>query len=195
MNTNTRKKKYISKALIILKREGLRLSLDEVANEMGKTKKTIYNHFSSKEELIKECLTSIMDDFQQAVNVLDNKEHSAIENLRTAISDINTLFTELSPMFFNDLLKLNPNRAKSEHIMGSELFKKKLEANLKQGIEEKVFRTDLDVDFICRYLSYSIFGYYINGVINNLHIPKNYFRNIVEYHLRAIASDKGLKLL
>ena len=54
-----RKKQYIGKAIEILKQEGFRLSLDEMATKMGITKKTLYNNFSSKDELLNPSLTPI----------------------------------------------------------------------------------------------------------------------------------------
>jgi len=196
MSINIRKKNYTSKAIAIFKQDGLRLSLEEVAGKMGMTKKTLYNHFSSKDELLKECIRYISYDFQEALSVLDSKEYPAIQNLRKGFMQINSLFTELSPMFFYDLMRLNPNQATSEHLIGSGLFKQKMEANLKLGIESGIYRSDLDVEFISHYLSYSIFGYYINTIINNNPlITKNYFGDIVEYNLRAIVSEKGKNLL
>lgn len=196
MSINIRKKNYTSKAIAIFKQDGLRLSLEEVAGKMGMTKKTLYNHFSSKDELLKECIRYISYDFQEALSVLDSKEYPAIQNLRKSFMQINSLFTELSPMFFYDLMRLNPNQATSEHLIGSGLFKQKMEANLKLGIESGIYRSDLDVEFISHYLSYSIFGYYINTIINNNPlITKNYFGDIVEYNLRAIVSEKGKNLL
>ena len=59
-----RKKQYIGKAIEILKQEGFRLSLDEMATKMGITKKTLYNNFSSKDELLKECVQAISEDFK-----------------------------------------------------------------------------------------------------------------------------------
>jgi len=53
MALTSRKKDYINKAISVFKQAGLRLSLEEVAGKMGITKKTIYNHFSSKDELLK----------------------------------------------------------------------------------------------------------------------------------------------
>lgn len=58
MNTNSRKDKYVAKAISILKQEGFRLSLDEMATKMGITKKTLYNNFSSKEEPRSACTLS-----------------------------------------------------------------------------------------------------------------------------------------
>ncbi len=196
MALNTRKKDYINKAISVFKQAGLRLSLEEVAGKMGITKKTIYNHFSSKDELLKECISSISSDMQKAMSGLNDKSNSAIENLRNSFLQINHFFTVLSPIFFYDIMRLNPNHAMSEHLVGYDLFQQKMEANLKQGIKEGVYLKDLDVEFISRYIAYSVFGFYINGLINhNPYITKSYFEDTIEYHLRAIVSEKGKKLL
>ncbi len=196
MSSTSRKKKYTVRAISVFKQDGLRLALEEVAGKMGITKKTLYNHFSSKDELLKECILSISSDMQKAITGLDDTARTAIENLRISFFNLNLFFTELSPVFFYDIMRLNPNQATAEHFTGSELFRKKMEANLRQGINESNYRKDLDVEFISRYISYSVFGFYINSVINrNPHIPESYFEDITEYNLRAIVSEKGKQLL
>lgn len=196
MNANNRKDKYIDKAIVVLKQEGLRLSLDEIATKMGVTKKTLYNHFSSKEELLKECIRSISSDFQEALSGLDDPNHSSIENLRRCFSRVNNLFIVLNPIFFSDLMRGNPNQAMLEHVVGSGFFRQKIEANLRKGIENGLFRDDLDVEFVGNYLAYSVFGYYINGIVNNNPlISKSYFDDILGYHLRAIVSEKGKQFI
>jgi AcrR family transcriptional regulator len=196
MSSANRKKKYTVRAISVFKQDGLRLALEEVAGKMGITKKTLYNHFSSKDELLRECILSISSDMQKAITELDDTAHTAIENLRISFFNLNLFFTELSPVFFYDIMRLNPNQATTEHFTGSELFQKKMEANLRQGMNEGNYRKDLDVEFISRYISYSVFGFYINSVINhNPHIPESYFEDITEYNLRAIVSEKGKQLL
>jgi len=196
MSAIIRKNKYIDKAIKVLKKDGLRISLDEIAEKMGITKKTLYNNFSSKEELLKECIQSISEDFRETIKELDNPDKTAIENLRNGFSRINHFYTILSPVFFYDLMRLNPNQATSEHMIGSDFFKQKMEANLKQGINEGVYRNDLEVEYISHYTSYSIFGFYINCLINNNHyISKTYFEDMAEYNLRAIVSEEGKKIL
>lgn len=193
---NTNKNKYIDKAISVLKQDGLRLSLEEIAGKMGITKKTLYNHFSSKDELLKECIQSISDDFRETIKGLDDNNNSAIDNLRNGFSRLNHFFTVLSPVFFYDLMRLSPNQAASEHMIGSDFFKQKMEANLKQGINDGIYHSNLEVELTSCYMSYSIFGFYINSLINNNpYISKTYFEDIVEYNLRALVSEKGKQLL
>lgn len=196
MNPGTRKKDYINKAISVFKQDGLRLSLEEVAGKMGITKKTIYNHFDSRDELLKECILSISSDLREAMAGLDDTAYPAIENVLRTFRQINDFFTVLSPIFFYDIMRLNPNQAMSEHLIGADLFQQKMGANLKLGIKTGIYRKKLDVEFLSRYIAYSVFGFYINGLINrNPYITKSYFADIAEYNLRAIVSEKGAELL
>ena len=171
MNTNSRKDKYVAKAISILKQEGFRLSLDEMATKMGITKKTLYNNFSSKEEL------------------LNDEEVSAIESLTRCFAQLDELFVTLNPVFFSDLMRSNPDQAMLEHVMGSSYFKEQMTINLQRGVQAGLYRADLDIPFVCEYMSYSIFGFYIQAVIRSKPLPSgSYFASILQYHLRAIVS-------
>ncbi len=196
MSTNSRKNKYVAKAISILKQEGFRLSLDEMATKMGITKKTLYNNFSSKDELLKECVHAISSDFQGVLAMLDDEKCSAIESLTTCFAQLDELFDTLNPVFFSDLMRSNPDQAMLEHVMGSSYFDEKMTANLERGVQAGLYRSDLDIPFVCRYMSYSIFGFYIQAVIHNKPLPTgDYFVSILQYHLRAIVSAEGNKFI
>lgn len=196
MSTTSRKSYYTEKALAVMKQDGLRLSLEEIAAKMGVTKKTIYNHFESKDELLKECILQISQELQSAFQDLDSKEQTAIDNLHQCFVKIDEIFVVLSPIFFYDIMHLSINQAMSEHFIGFELFKTKMTANLKQGIATGLYRADLDVELVSSYMTYSIVGFYINNIVkNNPSISKSYFTDIVEFNLRAMVSEKGRAML
>lgn len=192
MNTNSRKDKYVAKAISILKQEGFRLSLDEMATKMGITKKTLYNNFSSKDELLKECVHAISGDFQSVLSMLEEDESNPIESLTKCFTQLDELFVTLNPVFFSDLMRSNPDQATLEHLMGSRYFEKTMTTNLQRGVQAGFYRADLDIPFVCKYISYSIFGFYIQAVIRNQPLPSgSYFASILQYHLRAIVSAEG----
>lgn len=193
---SSKKEYYTERALVVFRQDGLRLSLEEVAGKMGISKKTLYNHFASKEELQKECIRSISSNLREALGGLDDRNRSAIENLRTGFLRVNRFFTELSPVFFYDMMRLNPNQALLEHLAGSGLFQQKMEANLRQGIAQGLYRAELDAEVMGRYIIHSVFGFYINSLVNHhLFLPKSYFADMVEYNLRALVSEKGKQQL
>lgn len=191
-----RKIKYINKAIEVLKQDGLRLSLEEIATKMGVSKKTLYNHFSSKDDLLKYCIQQISADLREAFSGTESPNHTAIENIKSNFERLNETFTHLSPIFFHDIMILNPNQAMAEHVMGAELFQQKIIDNLRQGVKEGLYLKNLDIDFVSKYISHSIFGYYIKNIINNnTSLPINYFSVVVDYHLRSIVTEKGRKQL
>lgn len=93
LSVNTRSRKYILKALQIFKQEGLRLSLDELAEKMAISKKTLYNHFDSKEELHSRCMQTLFDEMNQKAAALTTPSNNAIDCMREAFSGLNAVFS------------------------------------------------------------------------------------------------------
>jgi hypothetical protein len=71
-----------------------------------------------------------------------------------------------------------------------------VENSLKKGIELKLFRADIDVAFISRIYFIGMSGIRDTTVFKEDQFNKNYLMNsYLEYHLRAIVTDKGFKIL
>ncbi|MDP4278743.1 MAG: TetR/AcrR family transcriptional regulator [Bacteroidota bacterium] len=195
MAVHDKQKKYIHKALDVFRYEGLRLSLDEVADKMGVTKKTLYNHFQSKDVLLCQCVQSLMVDLRDDLHTIFSGGNT-IGNLREAFAEIDRTFGHLSPIFFYDMKKMYPDYFCTEHTKGFGFFREDVLENLKKGIQEGLYRDNLDVDFISEYLTYATFSFYFNKLITTNHVAVNdFFRTTVEYNLLALVSDKGRQLL
>ena len=100
MSIENRKESYIARAIAVFKQDGLRLSLEEVAAKMNITKKTLYNHFASKDELMKSH--SLIQPTGGSHSQTGYEGKSAIENLRSCFS-VNILFETLS-RFSSDIM-------------------------------------------------------------------------------------------
>jgi len=193
---SSRKNKYIKRALQIFKHEGLRLSLDELAEKMSVSKKTLYNHFDSKEQLHSDCMQSMFSNLNQMMSTFVDDSLNAIECMRKGFGELKTLFFELSPIFINDFRKLYPDMIYSSHASDIDLFNKNIMANLEKGMREGVYNPNLDVILISQYFSHSIFGFFFHSVITNKEFSStNYFENILEYNLKGLVSEKGRQLL
>jgi len=196
MDNTKNVQKYIDKAIVVFKRDGLRLSLDEVADKMGITKKTLYNNFSSKDELLAECIHSLIIEIKTSLEIMTDKKLDAITALFKGFEVLSVFFNALSPIFFYDMKKLYPEMANIEHVAGFGIFREKVAQNLQKGIIEQIYREDLDVELISQYFTFSIFGFFITKVVNsNQYVAKDYFNTILNYHIRALVSDKGKELI
>ena len=189
-------KKYIDKATAVFKKEGLRLSLDEVAVKMGITKKTLYNHFSSKDELLQACIHSLIAELQSSMAIMIDEKLDAVAAMRQGFEALSVFFNSLSPIFFYDMKRLYPEMASTEHTAGFGVFRQQVVKNLQKGMAEQTYRNDLDVELVSQYFTFSIFGFFISKVVTtNEYSAKNYFKTILDYNLRALVSEEGKNLI
>jgi AcrR family transcriptional regulator len=191
----TRKEKYIEKAIGVFRQEGLRLSLDEIADKMGITKKTLYNHFGSKEELLSECMHSFNSNLRQKMDVMLSEEINAIDGMKRGGAELALFFQTLSPIFLSDLRKMFPKISHSEHAIGFDFFLESVRINLNKGIGEGMYRQDIDTELATQFIAHSV-GFYIQKLVNSGEFGVDtYFLKIIDYHLHAIVTEKGLLYL
>lgn len=196
LSVNTRSRKYILKALQIFKQEGLRLSLDELAEKMAISKKTLYNHFDSKEELHSRCMQTLFDEMNQKAAALTTPSNNAIDCMREAFSGLNAVFQQLSPLFINDMQRMYPNSVNSSHATDIDDFQHKIRENIEKGIKEGVYYPQSDVAFISHYIIQSMFGFYFHSVVNQTDfLTSTYFETVLDFTLRGLVSDRGRLLL
>ena len=172
------------------------VTMDDIAKLLSISKKTIYEHFANKTELVKACVEFVFDELSQDISQIQKLESNPIEGLfeikKIAIKHMAN--KSRSPQF--QLQKYYPEiytklKKKELKTMGKG-FKK----SLKRGIEMKLFRPAIDIEFITRL--------YFNG-ITGLRNPelfpateynsRDLLENYLDYHLRAIATTKGIALL
>jgi len=191
------KEKIISKSEELFFSLGFKsVTMDDIANAMGISKKTIYAHFSNKTELVEVVTFSVLDHISEGIDKINATSINPIEELYDIkMFVINYLKSvKVSPQ--HQLKKYYPQIYERLQIKQFEKMHSSFENSLKMGMNTGLFRPDIDVNFISRL--------YFNGVtaIRDISVfpeslfDKNYlFESYLEYHLRAITTLKGLNLL
>jgi len=191
-----RKEKYAAKTMEVFKQSGLHISIDEIADKAGVTKKTIYNHFESKEGLLKFCLQAFNTDMEKKIAIMYAEEVNAIAGFKSGIYGMGEVFHSLSPVFFNDLNKMFPELSGTQHRAGFGSFLEGMKRNLIKGKEEKLYRQDIDVELISRFFITSVVSFFIRSVLMRSEFSaRDYFKSIIDYHLHAVVTAKGQRLL
>lgn len=172
------------------------VTMDDIASELGISKKTIYQHFSNKTKLVEAVTFNLFDKICDGIDCICNKSTNPIEQLY----DIKMFVMQhlknekSSPQF--QLKKYYPQIYDVLSIKQFEKMRDSVKDSLQEGVDTQVFRETIDVEFISRM--------YFNGmsVIKDERIfPTTIFNmeylmeSYLEYHLRAIVTDKGLKIL
>ncbi len=172
------------------------VTMDDIANELGISKKTIYKYFKNKVELVDE-----VTEYQhkrmhtEALKIYEMGFNAIKENF-----EVNKIFqgflqnSDDSPIY--QLQKYYPKTY--DKMMSQEfcMFKDCLMSNLEKGISEGLFRHDIIKDQVTKFYFSLIMSVhdsnlytYSKNTISKLEL------NVLEYHTRAIATEKGLKIL
>lgn len=172
------------------------VTMDDLANEMGISKKTIYKHFKNKTELVSAAALGLFELISGGINFICAKKDNPIEELYEIKKFVmfHLKDEKSSPQY--QLQKYYPEIYKNLKCKQFDVMQECVTENLNRGIAEGLYRKTIDVAFISRL--------YFSGMISIKDIdlfPQQLFsistlmENYLEYHLRGISTDKGLQLL
>ena len=191
------KQKIISKCEELFLELGFKnVTMDDIAYAMGISKKTIYIHFSNKTELIENVVFSVLEFFHKNIKRINKEAVNPIEELYDIkMFVINYVKNERGSIQFQ-LKKYYPNIFEQLEVKKFEKMHTSVEKSLKKGIKLNLFRDNIDVGFISRVYFMGMTGIRNTDVFSEQNFSKNYLmESYLEYHLRAIVTAKGLKIL
>ena len=172
------------------------VSMDDICKELGISKKTLYNYFDQKDDLVDATLQRSREKVEAVFNRLMTDEKSVwdlidrLPELLKRMPDVRKV-----PPFFYDLNKYYPALAKKHNDLVYKLNVEMTTRFLKQGIEEKMFRDDLDVEVTAHFLSRLH-----ADALADIASPPTYgiplrrlINNVLDLVLRAILTPQGMK--
>jgi len=189
--------RIIEEASESFKKYGIRsVTMDTLANQLGMSKRTIYEIFSDKDELLMAVLTRIAQQQRDLVKrVLDESENS-IHAIFRMLEMNRDNFQAMSPAFQADLkkyhhdvlMKKSDDREMPDYRNHQEV--------IENGIKEKLFRKDINPDLVNRCL-YNLGRSIIDHELYPYELFTRYevIQNIFINYLRGIATPKGLDLI
>ncbi|MCA0152630.1 TetR/AcrR family transcriptional regulator [Winogradskyella vincentii] len=172
------------------------VTMDDIANALGISKKTIYVHFNNKTKLVEAVTFTLFENICDGIDCICLDANNPIEELY----DIKMFVMQhlkneqASPIF--QLKKYYPNIHDALKTRQFEKMHESVSESLTKGIETKLFRPNIDVDFIAR-----LYFNGMTGIKDEAIFPRNKFsmeyliENFLEYHLRAIVTEKGFTIL
>ena len=172
------------------------VTMDDIAHEMGISKKTIYVHFANKTKLVEAVSFSLFDMICTGIDGICNNSNNPIEELYDIkMFVMHHLKSEKSSPQFQ-LKKYYPQIHASLHLKQFEKMHDSVKASLQKGIETELFRPNIDIDFISRMYFNGMTGIKDHSIFPLETFSMNYLmESYLEYHLRAIVTEKGLDIL
>lgn len=170
------------------------VTMDEIASALGVSKKTIYTHFSNKTELIENTISSIFIAITQDITSIQEKEQNPIREMYEVKRFVMEYLKDekSSPQY--QLQKYYPKLFQKLKQQQFEFMQSCIKENLKRGIEQHLFRTSIDIDFIARIYFQGMMATKDRDLFPLQQFSMNHLTNYyLEYHLRGISTEKGIK--
>ena len=178
-------------------RSGIRsVSMDDVAQELAISKKTLYKWFENKDELVHAVMQSHLGRETNECEGLIKGASSAIDELFKMMAWMRAQFSDVHPGIFFDLQKFYPQSwtlwAEHKH---SYILTQIID-NLRRGIAEGLYRADLDVEVLARLRLAQI-----ELAVNPDLFPPRHFDTqrvtevMLEHFMLGVATLKGHKLI
>lgn len=168
------------------------VTMDDIANELGISKKTIYKYFENKEMLVDESAELIHQNIQMKIEEVCNEGYNAIQENFETKRKIDSLFKNLNESPFFQLEKYYAQTFRKIIDKKKKSFKLFVQNNIERGIAEGLYRKETHKEVI------STLYFLLSTAIHSSENFKNQ-RAVkliaIEYHIRAIATPKGLKIL
>jgi len=184
----------IQKIKEIYSRYGIKsVTMDDLSRELGMSKKTLYELFSDKEEVVSKVVNYMIDEQQKAVDqLLEQENNNAIDELLMLSRLIADHLKNVNPSLSYDLKKYYPRVWDDLVQFKSKTVFEYIMANFRKGIEQGIYSNDLFHEivafvYVARMEMYSLGGW----TELEKYSYRDVYRTLFLYHVRGIANENG----
>ena len=172
------------------------VSIEDIVRACNMSKKRLYELFGNKEGLVRETLIDDCEKSEEVLLAVSERSENAIEEMTKVTEFFQNRFMNMNPVMIFDLMKYY-------HPIHRDVSQKKINAgqqfiekNLQRGIEENLYRSEVNVDIVSKLWMAKI------GLIREQEeFPAREYpihlliRTITDLHLRSIANEKGMAMI
>ncbi len=173
------------------------VTMDDIARHLGMSKKTIYQNFSDKNELVNLLIKEKLD-FQKCSNeIWSHNALNAVDEIFMSMENGTEILSNMNPKLFYDLQKYYPKAFQMFHEHKNKFILTHIYDNLARGVEEDLYRSDLNIDIIARLRLEQIeliFNHH-DHFTQNRYTLAQVMMEITEHFLYGVCNKKGLALI
>jgi AcrR family transcriptional regulator len=172
------------------------VTMDDIARELGISKKTLYLYFTDKKDVVMKFIEYSISN--QACNIKEKSEvtgENAIDTLLNVSQILISAQNKVNPNVNYDLQKYYPEAWEKIKGFRQERLFNRIRMNIVQGISEGIYRDDFNIEVICHLYVLHIEKSYTE-LLNNTDIKfDELLRTLFMYHIRGISSKAGIEYI
>jgi AcrR family transcriptional regulator len=188
--------RVILKSIELFTHYGIRMvTMDQIAEAAGMSKRTIYELFKDKDTLVKECIEVMYLEHSQQVQEILSSATNIIEALYKLGQHGEKKKMTLNRLFFDDIRKLYPQlydtmMQRTKPGVGSFSYR-----ILKQGIEEGIFRSDINIEIVDTFMYVIMETFHNKDMFPEDTSDNDFIKNILVPYYLGISTETGKKLI
>ena len=191
------KERILSKSHELFNRYGIRsVSMDDIAAHLGMSKKTLYQYYTDKDELVNAVFDVILSVNKNNCTECSNNGENAIHEVFLSFDIMEEMLKTMNPSVIFDMQKYHPSAYKKFAAFKNEFLYKIIKTNLERGVREELYREEIDTDILSRYRLYTVLLSFNPEVFPTIKTnPVHIEQQLIECFLYGLATPKGYKLI
>jgi AcrR family transcriptional regulator len=172
------------------------VTMDDIAKHLGMSKKTIYQFFKDKNELVVALVKKKLQEDEDQMCALIKKSDNVIEEMINMMKCSEEIFSRINPIVIHDLQKYHPEAWEQFQAFKAKVIVHTLEELLTKGIKQGYIRPDIDVKIMARMRVMQVeMGFNTNIFPLAEFSPWKVQYQLLEHFNFGICTLKGYKLL
>ena len=172
------------------------VSMDDIANALGMSKKTIYQYFVDKDELVVAVVEADVQEMEQDCLNIAQDAKDALHEIFLTIDRLLVQFRHMNPMLIYDLEKFHFRAFQKFMDHKNKFLLQTIKTNLERGLAEGLYREDLQADLIARFRLESLMIPFNTDLFPPIkYTMADVAKEILELYAYGLVSPKGYKLI
>ncbi len=191
------KERILEKATDLFMRYGIRsITMDEIAVQLGISKKTIYQFFTDKDAMVEAVVNEEMKHNEEGCRNFSHTAENAVHEIFLAMDSMQEMLKTMNPQIIHDLEKHHPVAFKRLKQYKYQFLYIMIKENLERGAKEDIYRTDLNIDLTTRHRIETAFMPFNQEAFPQNKYPINQTcQELAILFLHSICNVKGKKLI
>lgn len=189
------KQRIIEQSRILFFRLGIRsVSMDDIASHMGISKKTIYQHFTDKDELVESIVLAetnrMKHDCTNLCNTADNAVHEIFKTMEMVVEQ----FKNINAVVLYDMQKYHFSAFEKFMQYRNNFLINIIANNLEKGVIEGNYRQDINIDVLSKFrLESMMLAFNIVAFPPEKYNAAEVTLIMIENFLYGVSTEKGFK--
>lgn len=191
------RQRILEEAAVMFRTYGIRsVTMDMLASRMGISKRTIYEVFHDKNELLKGVLIQMAERHKEIMTKILSESANVVEAIFKMLDMMNDHFQKMSPAFKMDMKRFHHDILNNPAEQNKLPYYSNNSEILLRGIKEGVFRADIDLEITNKCMME------VARMSNDKDVfppddflSEDVIRNFYINYLRGISTPKGLELI